>query len=32
MERTLTWYALGLADHERQHVTPMERLGATLRG
>lgn len=31
MERTLTWYALGLADHERQHVRPMERLAAALR-
>ena len=31
MERTLTWYALGLADHERQHVRPMERLAAVLR-
>ncbi len=30
MERTLTWYALGLADHERQHVRPMERLAAAL--
>lgn len=32
MERTLTWYALGLADHERQHVRPIERLTAALRG
>lgn len=32
MERTLTWYALGLADHERQHVRQMERLAAGLRG
>lgn len=32
MERTLTWYALGLADHERQHVRPIERLAAALRG
>lgn len=31
MERTLTWYALGLADHERQHVRPIERLATSLR-
>lgn len=30
MERTLTWYALGLADHERQHVRQIERLTAGL--
>jgi hypothetical protein len=30
MERTLTWYALGLADHERQHVRQVERLAAGL--
>jgi len=31
MERTLTWYALGLADHERQHLAAIVRLAAALR-
>lgn len=31
MERTLTWYALGLADHERQHVRQIQRLAVSSR-